>query len=200
MRAAFADAGEPDAVVQTTNSDGSEGFLVRTTTTSAEAAAARGNQGGERAEPEHQQLRGDHRRTRLGRRASSSRRSSHSWCRFCSSSPTSPSASNTRWASWRLWPCSTTSSSWWACTRLVGREVTPEHHRRAAHHSGLLALRHRGRVPPHQRQHEGRSDVKCTFMTMANHSHEPGVHPLGQHHAHLVRSGSGACCCSAARR
>ena len=40
MRAAFADAGEPDAVVQTTNSDGSEGFLVRTTTTSAESAAA----------------------------------------------------------------------------------------------------------------------------------------------------------------
>ncbi len=40
MRAAFADAGEPDAVVQTTNSDGSEGFLVRTTTTSAETAAA----------------------------------------------------------------------------------------------------------------------------------------------------------------
>ena len=39
MRAAFADAGEPDAVVQTTNSDGSEGFLVRTTTTSAESAA-----------------------------------------------------------------------------------------------------------------------------------------------------------------
>lgn len=40
MRAAFADAGEPDAVVQTTNSDGSEGFLVRTTTTSAEDAAS----------------------------------------------------------------------------------------------------------------------------------------------------------------
>ena len=33
MRAAFAEAGEPDAVVQTTNSDGSDGFLVRTTTT-----------------------------------------------------------------------------------------------------------------------------------------------------------------------
>lgn len=40
MRTAFADAGEPDAVVQTTNADGSEGFLVRTTTTSAEAAAS----------------------------------------------------------------------------------------------------------------------------------------------------------------
>ena len=39
MRAAFAEAGEPDAVVQTTNSDGSDGFLVRTTTTSAESAA-----------------------------------------------------------------------------------------------------------------------------------------------------------------
>ena len=40
MRTAFADAGEPDAVVQTTNADGSEGFLVRTTTTSAETAAS----------------------------------------------------------------------------------------------------------------------------------------------------------------
>ena len=39
MRAAFTEAGEPDAVVQTTNSDGSDGFLVRTTTTSAESAA-----------------------------------------------------------------------------------------------------------------------------------------------------------------
>lgn len=39
MRTAFADAGEPDAVVQTANTDGSEGFLVRTTDTSAESAA-----------------------------------------------------------------------------------------------------------------------------------------------------------------
>uniref|UniRef100_UPI003A927B9F protein translocase subunit SecF n=1 Tax=Senegalimassilia anaerobia TaxID=1473216 RepID=UPI003A927B9F len=44
MRSAFNDAGEPDAVVQTTNTDGEEGFLVRTTTTSAEEAAARANQ------------------------------------------------------------------------------------------------------------------------------------------------------------
>lgn len=43
MRNAFADAGEPDAVVQTTNSDGSEGFLIRTTTTSAEDAASVAN-------------------------------------------------------------------------------------------------------------------------------------------------------------
>ncbi|WP_165172065.1 protein translocase subunit SecD [Adlercreutzia sp. ZJ242] len=40
MRDAFADAGEPDAVIQTTTADGEEGFLVRTTTTSAEDAAA----------------------------------------------------------------------------------------------------------------------------------------------------------------
>lgn len=44
MRSALTDAGEPDAVVQTTNSDGEEGFLVRTTTTSAEDATARANQ------------------------------------------------------------------------------------------------------------------------------------------------------------
>ncbi len=44
LREAFADAGEPDAVIQTTNSDGQDGFLVRTTTTSAEDAAAAANQ------------------------------------------------------------------------------------------------------------------------------------------------------------
>lgn len=40
MRDAFTEAGEPDAVVQTTNSDGTEGFLIRTTSTSAEDAAS----------------------------------------------------------------------------------------------------------------------------------------------------------------
>lgn len=44
MRAACADAGEPDAVVQTTTSDGSAGFLVRTTNTSPEDAATTANQ------------------------------------------------------------------------------------------------------------------------------------------------------------
>ena len=44
MREAMNDAGEPDAVIQTTNADGQEGFLVRTTTTSAEDATARANQ------------------------------------------------------------------------------------------------------------------------------------------------------------
>lgn len=44
MRDAFDAAGEPDAVVQTTVADGDEGFLVRTTTTSAEEAAATANQ------------------------------------------------------------------------------------------------------------------------------------------------------------
>lgn len=44
MRGAFNDAGEPDAVIQTTNADGDEGFLVRTTTTSAEEATSRANQ------------------------------------------------------------------------------------------------------------------------------------------------------------
>ncbi len=43
MRTAFENAGEPDAVVQTTTSDGAEGFLVRTTTTSAETAASVAN-------------------------------------------------------------------------------------------------------------------------------------------------------------
>ena len=43
MRDAFNGAGEPDAVIQTTNADGDEGFLVRTTTTSAEEATARAN-------------------------------------------------------------------------------------------------------------------------------------------------------------
>lgn len=40
MRDVFTEAGEPDAVVQTTNSDGTEGFLIRTTSTSAEDAAS----------------------------------------------------------------------------------------------------------------------------------------------------------------
>lgn len=40
MRDAFTEAGEPDAVVQTTNSDGTEGFLIRTTSTSAEDATS----------------------------------------------------------------------------------------------------------------------------------------------------------------
>lgn len=43
MRAAFENAGEPDAVIQTTTSDGEEGFLVRTTTTDAEEATSRAN-------------------------------------------------------------------------------------------------------------------------------------------------------------
>ena len=44
MRSAFDEAGEPDAVVQTTTADGDQGFLVRTTTTSAEEATQRANQ------------------------------------------------------------------------------------------------------------------------------------------------------------
>ena len=44
VRSAFDAAGEPDAVVQTTNSDGQAGFLVRTTDTSAESAATAANQ------------------------------------------------------------------------------------------------------------------------------------------------------------
>ncbi len=43
MRAAFEQAGESDAVIQTTTADGAEGFLVRITTTSAEDAAALAN-------------------------------------------------------------------------------------------------------------------------------------------------------------
>lgn len=38
IRAAFDEAGSPDAVIQTTVTDGEEGFLVRTTTTSSEDA------------------------------------------------------------------------------------------------------------------------------------------------------------------
>lgn len=44
MREAFTEAGEPDAVIQTTNSDGENGFLVRTTTVSAEEATSSANQ------------------------------------------------------------------------------------------------------------------------------------------------------------
>ena len=44
MREAFNDAGEPDAVIQTTETGGEPGFLVRTTTTSAEDATAHANQ------------------------------------------------------------------------------------------------------------------------------------------------------------
>lgn len=44
MRSAFADLGEPDAVIQTTESDGEEGFLVRITTTDAQDAASLANQ------------------------------------------------------------------------------------------------------------------------------------------------------------
>ncbi len=44
MRDAFTAAGESDAVIQTTLTDGEEGFLVRTTTTSAEDATSCANQ------------------------------------------------------------------------------------------------------------------------------------------------------------
>ena len=44
MREAFNEAGEPDAVIQTTESNGEAGFLVRTTTTSPEDATARATQ------------------------------------------------------------------------------------------------------------------------------------------------------------
>jgi len=43
LRDAFAEAGEDNAVIQTTQTSGEEGFLVRTTTTSAEDAAATAN-------------------------------------------------------------------------------------------------------------------------------------------------------------
>ncbi len=44
MRDAFDAAGEPDAVIQTTETNGEAGFLVRTTTTSIEDAAASANE------------------------------------------------------------------------------------------------------------------------------------------------------------
>ena len=44
MRDAFNEAGEPDAVIQTTETNGEPGFLVRTTTTSPEDATARATQ------------------------------------------------------------------------------------------------------------------------------------------------------------
>lgn len=43
MREAFNNAGEPDAVIQTTNTNGQEGFLVRTTTLDAETATVNAN-------------------------------------------------------------------------------------------------------------------------------------------------------------
>lgn len=44
MRSAFDEAGEPDATIQTTTADGENGFLVRTSTTSAEDATVSANQ------------------------------------------------------------------------------------------------------------------------------------------------------------
>lgn len=44
MRDAFNKAGEPNAVIQTTNSEGSPGFLVRTTTTSSQDATSQADQ------------------------------------------------------------------------------------------------------------------------------------------------------------
>ena len=44
VRSAFSDAGEPDAVVQTAVSDGEQGFLVRTSNTSPDAATDVANQ------------------------------------------------------------------------------------------------------------------------------------------------------------
>lgn len=41
LRDAFKEVDEPDAVIQTTNTDGQDGFLVRTTTTSSETATER---------------------------------------------------------------------------------------------------------------------------------------------------------------
>ncbi|MEC4175682.1 protein translocase subunit SecD [Adlercreutzia sp. R7] len=47
MRDAMTDAGEPDAVIQTTETNGEPGFLVRTTTTSPEEATAHATQAAE---------------------------------------------------------------------------------------------------------------------------------------------------------
>ncbi|MEC4185003.1 protein translocase subunit SecD [Adlercreutzia sp. R21] len=47
MRDAMTDAGEPDAVIQTTETSGEPGFLVRTTTTSPEEATAHATQAAE---------------------------------------------------------------------------------------------------------------------------------------------------------
>lgn len=44
LRSAFDEAGEPDAVIQTTETGGEAGFLVRTTTTDIQEASARANQ------------------------------------------------------------------------------------------------------------------------------------------------------------
>ncbi len=44
MRQAFTDAGEPDATIQTTNTDGENGYLIRTATVSAEEATVSANQ------------------------------------------------------------------------------------------------------------------------------------------------------------
>lgn len=43
IRNGFADAGEPDAVIQTVSTDGQDGFLIRTSTTDVEAATASAN-------------------------------------------------------------------------------------------------------------------------------------------------------------
>ena len=61
---------------------------------------------------------------------------------------------------------------------------------RAAHHLGLLALRQGGRVPPHQREHEGRRGL-VHVRDDGEPLGQPGVHPHAQHLAVLAHPRGG---------
>ena len=171
MRTAFNDAGEPDAVVQTTTADGDQGFLVR------QAGAV------------HRQLRGDHHRPGLGRqrhpvvahRVPRVHRAHHHLHRHplrvqdgrhCHRGAAArPGAGHGR-------------------VRAGGPRGEPEHHRRAAHHPGVLAVRHGGRVPPHQRQHAVRRH-QVHVHDDGEPLHQPGAGAYHQHDAHLADPGAG---------
>ena len=187
MREAMNDAGEPDAVIQTTETNGEPGFLVRTTTTSAEDATAHANQVAEALGMTFERLRSDHHRSRLGRerhpklahRLPRVHPAHHRLHRH------PLRVQDGRHGHRRAVPRSHLGGGH---LRTGGSGSEPEHHRRPAHDSRLLALRHRGRVPPHQRQHEGRGHP----LHLHDHGqplHEPGVHPHHQHDAHLVHPG-----------
>ena len=170
VRSAFADAGEPDAVVQTTDSDGQAGFLVRTTDTSAESAAAAANKVADQFGLGYGKLRGDHHRPGLGHQRHPELAASRSSCRCCSSSPTSRCASAIRrWVSSAVIALLHDLVIVLGVYVLVGREVTPN---TIAALLTILGYSLYDTVVVFHRINENMKgdSPKCTFATMANHS------------------------------
>ena len=191
MRTAFDQAGEPDAVIQTTDASGEEGFLVRTTTTSAEEATARANQVADDLGLSTDSFEV----TTIGPDWGASVIQS-SLIAFLVSIVLIIVYIAIRFE-YKMGIMAIVGAPARPCpghgrVRARGPRGEPQHHRRAAHHSGLFALRHGGRVPPHQRQHEGRRH-QVHLHDHGEPLHQPGARAHHQHHAHLAHPRCAPC-------